>query len=506
MRIGDGRRPGKILVLFSLMLPLMLGLVGLTIDSGLLMASHRQTQNAADAAAMTAAMELFRGSNAETALAQANDLLARNDLADVALALNGGVVNTLNIPPRTGPYAGDARFVEAVVEWRTPTSFIHVLGVNQDQRVVARAVAGYEPVASGEGAIVLDPRTPPKGGISINGQNTMLKVNGTVVVNAAGAGMNEFGDDVNGSEAITTTATPSIVAQEIQAVGGIDILDRIRRYDPAYAPDHYNINDPDRPFFRLNRPVDDPLWDLPVPTTSNGVQERYWTQNSDGTLSSTTTKTNSLSRVSIGNGDVVTLWPGIYHSISITGGTVTFEPGIYVVGVDMAAGGGTRFNINGGTVTGSGVMIYNTGSNYKPDGSNDAGLGENTDPSNVNRPPSRVTGADGTTANFGGMTVNGGSVTLTPYNDTTNTANPFNGVLLYQRRWNESEASVGGNSNDINLTGTIYAKWAKFGLAGQGRYNAQYIVGSLSISGNALVTINATGRNFGKANQIFLVE
>jgi hypothetical protein len=57
-----------------------------------------------------------------------------------------------------------------------------------------------------------------------------------------------------------------------------------------------------------------------------------------------------------------------------------------------------------------------------------------------------------------------------------------------------------------NLTGTAYAKWAAFSLAGQGKYNAQFIVGSMSISGNATVTINARGKNFGKANLVFLVE
>ena len=56
------------------------------------------------------------------------------------------------------------------------------------------------------------------------------------------------------------------------------------------------------------------------------------------------------------------------------------------------------------------------------------------------------------------------------------------------------------------MTGTIYAKWANFDLSGQGEYNAQFVVGSMAISGNAIVTINATGKNFGKANLVFLVE
>src|SRR5262249_46246793 len=105
--------------------------------------------------------------------------------------------------------------------------------------------------------------------------------------------------------------------------------------------------------------------------------------------------------------------------------------------------------------------------------------------------------------NFGDVKINGGNVNLSPI---SNAGSPFFGMLFYQRRWNTQSVNVQGNSNNINLSGTLYAKWANFQLAGQGRYNAQFIVGSMSISGNAIVTINATGKNYGKANQVFLVE
>jgi hypothetical protein len=83
---------------------------------------------------------------------------------------------------------------------------------------------------------------------------------------------------------------------------------------------------------------------------------------------------------------------------------------------------------------------------------------------------------------------------------------PFTGLLIYQRRWNTQGLSVGGNSNNVNLSGTAYAKWANFSLSGQGKYNAQFLVGSISITGNATVTINASGKQLGKANLVFLVE
>ena len=58
------------------------------------------------------------------------------------------------------------------------------------------------------------------------------------------------------------------------------------------------------------------------------------------------------------------LYPGIYDSISITGGNVIFYPGIYVLASQKS--NQATLSINGGNVTANGVMFYNTGSNYNP--------------------------------------------------------------------------------------------------------------------------------------------
>src|SRR5665213_2349113 len=60
-------RSGTILVATALVLMALVGLLRLVIDAGQLMTSYRQTQNAADAAAMAAAMDLLNGSSSSTA-------------------------------------------------------------------------------------------------------------------------------------------------------------------------------------------------------------------------------------------------------------------------------------------------------------------------------------------------------------------------------------------------------------------------------------------------------
>ncbi|MCY2965985.1 MAG: pilus assembly protein TadG-related protein, partial [Planctomycetota bacterium] len=54
-------RSGTILVLTSVVLLTIVGMLGLVLDSGLMMAQYRQIQNAADAAALAAAQSLIDG-------------------------------------------------------------------------------------------------------------------------------------------------------------------------------------------------------------------------------------------------------------------------------------------------------------------------------------------------------------------------------------------------------------------------------------------------------------
>jgi len=132
------KRPGKTLVMFVLLTPALLGMVGLTIDGGLMLVTYRQTQNAADTAALVAATDLIRGRSATYTTSGAN--FAQN------YNMSGATV-TINSPP--GPLAAPSHrttaYAEAIITYPFQTSFIQVLGVNSSQQVTARAVAGYEP-------------------------------------------------------------------------------------------------------------------------------------------------------------------------------------------------------------------------------------------------------------------------------------------------------------------------------------------------------------------------
>ena len=457
------RRAGSILVWCAFLLIILIAMVGLVIDGGLMLANYRESQNAADAAALAAAMDLMLGKTSAEATATATTIVTGEDYNNYYNAahtyrnLEGATV-VVNIPPTEGPYVGSTHYAEAFVTYPFTTRFMPLLwGFNPNRTVRARAVAGFEPISIDEGVIALDPGARP--GIAVNGNGT-LWVNGKIQINASAD-----------RYAATTGEHAFMYGTDIEVVGNVD------------SPTHFLNADPSNPTSPLQTkgmPDPDIFSHLPTPTVANGVVA------------------TNFGKVSI-TGGTTTLNPGVYDSLAIsgTGTTVTFNPGIYVIK-------GGSLTLTGGNVTGNGVMFYVTGKDYNPT----TGAPDISDP----RDPMNQLPPGNPGSNFGDVTINA-AMHFSPI-DTTNPlyhyANPdinnFNGMLFYQRRADKAPVRIEGNSAAGNLTGTIYAKWAPFDIAGQGIYSAQFVVGSMKVTGNGVVTVNYIGRQLGKAPQVFLVE
>ena len=135
---------GQMVVISAFVIVALLAFLGMVIDVGFLYAEHRQAQNAADQAAKAAAYEIsYGGSTAaavQAALGNAHDNGYNND----------GVNNTVtvNIPPLSGSYAGNADYVEVIVTEQPTTFFIHVV-LGDSGGVAARGVAGLTATSGG---------------------------------------------------------------------------------------------------------------------------------------------------------------------------------------------------------------------------------------------------------------------------------------------------------------------------------------------------------------------
>ena len=196
----DGRS-GAILVLFCLVAIPLLAVLGLVLDGSNLYFVRRQAQTAADAAAWGGAKELIRGNTANVDTAGKWDA-KRMNFDDAA----SDVVVTINNPPLAGARAGDANFVEAIVEHTEPATLMQLFTANSVVR--ARAVAGIQPDFGGPCVLALDPSAP--GAITVSG----------------GAALN-----APGCEVISTSVDPG----SITANGGGCITAQVIGY-PAAEP------------------------------------------------------------------------------------------------------------------------------------------------------------------------------------------------------------------------------------------------------------------------------
>jgi hypothetical protein len=66
----------------------------------------------------------------------------------------------------------------------------------------------------------------------------------------------------------------------------------------------------------------------------------------------------------------------------------------------------------------------------------------------------------------------------------------FQDMVIYQRRVNTESININnGASFPGGISGRIYAKWGSLNVSGNGTYNFSIVVGSMSSSGNAAITV-----------------
>ncbi|MFI5457310.1 MAG: beta strand repeat-containing protein [Isosphaerales bacterium] len=168
---------------------------------------------------------------------------------------------------------------------------------------------------------------------------------------------------------------------------------------------------------------------------------------------STSGLTNYGSESLSGNSSA-TIKPGIYSQINVSGNAkLTLNPGTYII-----EGGGLTVTGNA-SVSGTGVMIYNAGSNYPNSG-----------------------------GSFGGITLSGNGT----FNLTAPTTGPYAGVLIFQSHQNTRALSFSGNAV-AGTTGIIYAPSALISLGGNCQLQSSLDVDMLNLSGNVALTQLAAG-------------
>ncbi len=558
-RLGRPSRRGNILVMLAILLPVLIGMVGLVIDGGMMMDQRRDLQHATDAAATTAATELrlAHGSAAATAAATA--------AVQVAHEIAAAEV-TVHIPPITGPFAGNPDFVEVASAAVYRTKFMPILGGALDRPLQARSVAGVRDATAEAAIVVLDPQpagiavasastivanvnlaslvnqlplgsvlTPLGLGGLLNGIRSnivstldgvatgllsdltlpalptltagfeveglgRLKVDGAIHVNTEWGGKDEHDQPVGVNAPLPYAAAcmPLLATTRVHArdLRVVGGIDAIGNYE-AYQPGGSH------PVQANRLPVPDPLRELAPPTIPGAANYGHVVLVK---LVSLGPVLSSLSALLQGLLQPLLepillnpapLNPGVYDSLTIVSlGEVKFNPGVYVIRNRSPI---TQMSlcVVGGWVKAEGVMFYVTDSAAYNAASGAPDLADNH-------------GA--APANLLGSVVP--SVLLAPLlpgstiSGFNSAGSPFDGMLLYQRRVDRRPIVISGLRllGGGALSGAIYAKWGHvIFLGGAGTYDLRFVCGTMRVLTVGETTL-APSKKFAAARDVYLVE
>ncbi len=342
------RQAGQALIMVTFSLSVMLGMIGLSVDLGWSYYRRQAAQTAAESAALAASLATMTNTTitcsnsvcqAATACpANPTGPPANNIASGCLYAKANGFVNAgqqtvqiasnLTTPP-TAPGVSALYWVTATITEQNSQLFSGMLGNHTFGSILAQATAGVFQGSVSNCVYVLDPHA--SSALFVQGSSTLLTTSCGVYVNS------------NSASSITVNGNGHVNAAVIDSVGG---------YATCTNGQDCFYYDPTATFPRLpltSQPtVTDPYASLPAPSYSGC-----------GTFPN-----GSASALTISQGSQ-TLGPGVYcGGINVQGNAqVTLGSGVYILN-----GGGLQLLSANATVTGSGVMFYNTanGQSYGP--------------------------------------------------------------------------------------------------------------------------------------------
>ncbi|HEV2325669.1 MAG TPA: pilus assembly protein TadG-related protein [Terracidiphilus sp.] len=393
---------GQVLVVTSLSMMVLLGVMGLALDTGMLFHAKRTQQIAADAAAVAGALDFRYNADVDSAIAAGQAAAAQNGFTDGS----NGITVSINIPPKYGETKGLNGYIEAIVQYPSPTYFMRLVGFNS-VNMATRAVAG-----TGSTYACIWTLARSGADVSINGNGVLYTPHCSIY------------DDSAAANALVLTGGGNITAKSIGIVG-------------SYSVSNNGTLTP-TPKTGL-APAADPLASLPAPSAS------------------TDTCSGSNCNISISGNSSITLQPGTYSSISNSGGgTVTLASGNYTIT------GNVTSSSNGGIVFGPGN--YTIGGKLSDSGSSSMTFGSGTYivGGNLNLTGSGTISGTGVTFYTESSTSVAGGSNLSLTAPTTGT---YSGVLLFQSRSDSSTLSIAGGSG-TTVQGILYAPAASVTLSG----------------------------------------
>lgn len=211
---------GQAIIIIIFAIVGLIGMSALAIDGTNAYADSRRAETAASAAALTAALTRIEGGNWRAAALSTAAANGYNNDGENSLV-------ELNTPPLSGPYAGNAEYIEVIITSRLQTYFANVIGIPYITNV-ATAVSQSKPSVLGEmfpgyALVSLAPRSECE---AISGRRRpAFWIHGEATINLEGGGL--FVNSNNPNCAFISFGSGSVRVRDdssrITVVGGADI-------------------------------------------------------------------------------------------------------------------------------------------------------------------------------------------------------------------------------------------------------------------------------------------
>jgi Flp pilus assembly protein TadG len=283
-------RSGSYLIIAALMMPVLVGFVGLGTDYGVWVYTHQSVQSAADSAAVSAATS----NQAADVTVQASAVTALYGFVD---GTNGATV-VVNQPPKTGSHSTTANAVEVIVTQQRAPLFSAAF-LSRPVIISARSVAVPTP---GTGCVIALDRTAT-GAVTVQGSSQ---------INLQSCNLYDNSSDAS---ALTVGGSGLITAQSVGVVGGISGASSVTAAGGIKTG---------------QSPTPDPYASVSFPAFF-GCDQHNLRVNSSVTLSPGV----YCGGMSVTAGAVVTLNPGIYYmdqgSLSVVGNATINGTGVTIV-------------------------------------------------------------------------------------------------------------------------------------------------------------------------------
>lgn len=432
---------GQALILIVFAAIGLFAFAALAIDGSRVFSDRRHAQNAADTAALAAALAQVRGGDYATAAtlrAESNGFTIANSTVEVHLCNEPDLS-----PPCEGLPAGaaESQYIQVVIRMNTPTTFARILGWEQVPSVVsaiARAVGGASPVSFQSPAVsAMSPHDPQavhgNGNFSLNIHNSGIFNNS----DARGGCPNGSALLFNGHGTYSVDTGYEVVGQSCDVGNNTITGDFLSGTQIPYPP----------------------AIDIPAPSiTCEGNTMPAWS----------------------GTGWIVP--PGTHSYADIPGGSVTFAPGnhcfpsgfrisgntpsITVNDANFLISGGEFHIASNGTFNCSNLLVHsNGGTGMRLNGNGTSNC-------------SGVTFYMST----GNVTWNGNSANIF----SAPTGGTYRGLLVYLPYGNSNPLSISGNASS-QFTGSIIGVSSHIGLQGNNStlaLSTQIIGYTVGFSGN----------------------